>query len=68
MCCGGMLGSGGGWEYSYRGSIYFNGYVSNFSGKNGNSFVIQCMFSVSLFCLMKLYISLRMVLVGLIML
>ena len=58
MCCGGLLGSGSGWEYSHRGSLYFNVYVSNFSRKNGNSFVIHYMFSVSLFCLIKLYISL----------
>ena len=44
-----MLGSGGGWEYSSRGSLYFSVSKSNFSGRNGNSFVISCMFSVSLF-------------------
>ena len=61
------MGSGGGWEYSCNGSLHFNVSVSNFSGKNGNLFVIICMFSGSLFCLMKLYISLWMVLGGLIM-
>ena len=66
-CIGGMFGSGGGWEYSCKGSLYFRISVSSFSGRNGNSFVILCMSSVSLFWLMKLYISLWMVLVGLVM-
>ena len=55
---GGVLGSGGGWEYSSKGLLYLSVSMSNFWGRNGNSFVISCMFSVPLFCLMKLYISL----------
>ena len=34
----GMLGSGGGWEYSSRGSLYFNVSKSSFSGRNENFF------------------------------
>ena len=53
-----MVGSGGGWEYSSKGSLYFSASVSNFSGRNGNSSIRACMFDVSLFRLMKLYRSL----------
>ena len=48
------MGNGGGWEYSCRGSLYFRVSLSNLSGRYGNSLVIVCRFSVSLFCLMKL--------------
>ena len=47
------MGSGGEWEYSSRGSLYFSVSKSRFSGRYGNSFLISCMFMVSLFCLMK---------------
>lgn len=41
MGSGGILGSGGGWEYSYSGSLCFNASISNFSGRNGNlSFIM----------------------------
>ena len=60
-----MLGSGGGWEYSCSGSLHFNASISNFSGRNGNLFVIACIFGGSLFCWMKLYKSLCIVLGGL---
>ena len=63
----GVLGMGGGCEYSCNGSLCFSASVSNFSGKKGNLFVISCMFIGSLLCLMKLYSSLWMVLGGLIM-
>jgi hypothetical protein len=39
----GMLGNGGGWKYSYIGSLHFNDSVSRFSGKKQNLFVIICM-------------------------
>ena len=33
-----MLGSGGGREYSGKGSLHLRDSISKFSGKNGNSF------------------------------
>lgn len=57
MGSGGRLGSGGGWEYSFKGSLHFYVSMSKFWGKNGNSFVISCMVSVPLLRLMKLYMS-----------
>ena len=50
----GVLGGGGGWEYSSKGSLYFNVSMSSLSGKNGNSFFMSCMLGVSLLCIMKL--------------
>ena len=41
----GMLGNGGGWEYSCSGSLHFNDYVSSFSCKKRNLSVISCMVS-----------------------
>ena len=54
----GMLGTGGGWEYSCIGSLHFNDSVSNVFGKKGNFSVIICMVSGTLLCLIKLYSSL----------
>ena len=62
-----MLGSGGGCEYSWSGSLHFKTSVSSFTCKKGNCLVSSCMFSGSLFWLRKLYSSLWMVLGGLIM-
>ena len=50
------MGSGGGWEYSWSGSLHFNLYV------------IGCIFDGALACSIKLYSSLWMVLGGLVML
>ena len=63
----GVLGMGGGCEYSSSGILCFNASVSSFSGRKGNLFVISCMFSGSVLCLMYLYNSLWMVLGGFIM-
>ena len=49
VCGVGMWGSGGGWEYSFIGSLYFSISKSRVSGKNGNSFVIIFIFIGSLF-------------------
>ena len=57
VCSVGALGSGGGCEYSYNGSLYFSVSNSSCSGKKGNLFFIMCMFSGSVF-FMKLYSSL----------
>ena len=36
---GGILGIGGGWEYSCNGVLLFSASVSSISGKKGNLFV-----------------------------
>lgn len=66
MCDGGTVGSGGGWEYSHNGALYFNASSSSESGRNGNSFFRMCMLVGSLF-LMRIYSSLWIVLMGLMM-
>ncbi len=58
ICGGGMLGTGGGWEYSCRGSLHFSVSLNKFSGKNGNFSNIAWRLGGSLFCLIKSYISL----------
>ena len=44
-----MLGSGGGWEYSCRGSLHFRDSLSSVSGKKGNLLVSVCMVIGALF-------------------
>ena len=61
----GMLGSGGGWEYSTSVSLHFNDSLSKFSGKKENLFVIIWIVSGMLLCLMKSYSFLCMLLGGL---
>ena len=63
----GVVGGGGGCEYSWSGSLHFSASVSNCSGKKGNLSDIVCMVSGVLLCLMKSYSSLWMVVGGLIM-
>ena len=63
----GVMGGGGGWEYSWSGSLHFSVSASSFSGRKGNFYVICCIDIDVLFCVIKLYISLWMVLGGLVM-
>ena len=51
----GVLGSGGGWEYSCSISLHFNDSSSIFFGRKGNLSNIVCMVSGMLLCLMKSY-------------
>lgn len=45
----GMLGIGGGWEYSVSGVLWFSASVRSLNGRNGNLFVSVCRFICS-FC------------------
>jgi hypothetical protein len=58
FCGTGMLGSGGGCEYSVIGSLHLRDSISKFSGRNGNLFVSISMFGELLFCIIKSYSSL----------
>ena len=42
------MGRGGGWEYSWSSSLYFNASMSSCSGRKGNLSVISWTFGGSL--------------------
>ena len=68
IVCGlgvGVLGNGGGWEYSCKGSVHLKDSMSSSFGKKGNLSVNICVVSGALLCWMKAYSSLWMVLGGL---
>ena len=49
VVCGGLLGSCGGCEYSFMGSLYFSVSLSRFSGRYGNLLVSVFRFMLCLF-------------------